>query len=577
MPVSPSRPRSRPVLVVSSSSDERRAAVAAQLEERYAATYEVVAVATSSQAADALRRAASDGRQVAILLADDPRVLADGRTVFQVAARMFPDVRRGLLVEWGAWGDRDTADQVLTLMAQGQIDYYVIRPWHSPDEYFHRTITEFLSEWDRSVGLRPREVSVLGDPAAARLHEVRRLLAHNGIPHRFVPSTEPEAAELLAGAGLAPGAVIVVLLHDGRALVDPTNAELAAAYGLAVDVPENATFDLVVIGAGPAGLAAAVYASSEGLRTLVVERESIGGQAGSSSLIRNYLGFARGVSGAELAQRAYQQAWVFGCSFAHSRAAVSLDTDDDGRFVVGIEPGRTVHASSVVLATGVSYRRLGVPELVSYESSGLYYGASAFEAKAVKDGRVFVVGSGNSAGQAALFLARYARQVTLLARGSTLASSMSQYLIDALSAAGVEVRLRAAIVGGGGPGHLDHVLVRDLATDEVSTEPTDAVFLLIGATPRTEWLPDMVLRDRWGYVLTGDDVIAEGGRRAWPYDEPPQPLETSVQGVFAVGDVRRGSVKRVASAVGEGSVVVSSVHTHLSRHGALGVSSGWRA
>ena len=402
------------------------------------------------------------------------------------------------------------------------------------------------------------------------------MLAHNGIPHRFVPSTEPEAGELLAGAGLAPGASIVVLLHDGRALVDPTNAELAAAYGLAVDVPENATFDLVVIGAGPAGLAAAVYASSEGLRTLVVERESIGGQAGSSSLIRNYLGFARGVSGAELAQRAYQQAWVFGCSFAHSRAAVSLDRDAAG-FVVGIEPGRTVHASSVVLATGVSYRRLGVAELLPYESSGLYYGASAFEAKAVQGGRAVVVGSGNSAGQAALFLARYARQVTLLARGASLASSMSQYLIDALSAAGVEVRLRAAIVGGGGPGHLDHVLVRDLATNEVSEEPTDAVFLLIGASPRTEWLPDMILRDRWGYVLTGEDVVAEGGRRAWPHDEPPQPLETSVQGVFAVGDVRRGSVKRVASAVGEGSVVVSSVHTHLSRRGALGVSSGWRA
>ena len=573
MSVSTSGRRSKPVIVVSALSDEHRAAVTAQLEERYAAAYEVVSVATSSHAAEALHTASHDGRQVAILLADDPGEVVDGRTVFQVAARLFPDVRRGLLVEWGAWGDRDTADLVLTLMSQGQIDYYVIRPWHSPDEYFHRTITEFLSEWDRAVGIRPREVSVVGDPAAARLHEIRRLLAHNGIPHRFVPSAAPEAGELLAGAGLAPGTSIVVLLHDGRALVDPTNAELAAAYGLAVDVPDNAEFDLVVIGAGPAGLAAAVYGSSEGLRTLVVERESIGGQAGSSSLIRNYLGFARGVSGAELAQRAYQQAWVFGCSFAHSRAAVSLDTDDSG-FVVGIEPGRTVHASSVVLATGVSYRRLGVAELVPYESAGLYYGVSAFEAKGVQDGRVFVVGSGNSAGQGALFLSRYARHVTLLVRGATLAASMSQYLIDALAAAGVDVRLRAAIVGGGGPGHLDHVLVRNLATGEVSSEPTEAVFLLIGGSPRTEWLPDMVLRDQWGYVLTGDDVLAEGGRRAWPHDEPPQPLETSVQGVFAVGDVRRGSVKRVASAVGEGSAVVSAVHTHLSRRRSPGVHSG---
>ena len=340
-------------------------------------------------------------------------------------------------------------------------------------------------------------------------------------------------------------------------------------------MPNNSAFDLVVVGAGPAGLAAAVYGSSEGLRTLVVERESIGGQAGSSSLIRNYLGFARGISGAELAQRAYQQAWVFGCSFAHSRSAVSLDTDDDG-FVVGIEPHRTVHASSVVLATGVSYRRLGVAELLPYESAGIYYGASGFEAKGVQDGRAFVVGGGNSAGQAALHLARYARHVTLLVRGTTLAASMSQYLIDTLSSAGVEVRLQAAIVGGGGQGHLEHVLVRDLATGEVSREPTDAVFVLIGASPRTDWLPDMVLRDRWGYVLTGDDVIAEGGRRAWPYSEPPQLLETSVQGVFAVGDVRRGSVKRVASAVGEGSVVVSRVQSHASRRAAQGVTSGWR-
>ncbi len=326
-------------------------------------------------------------------------------------------------------------------MAQGQIDYYVIRPWHSPDEYFHRTITEFLNEWDRAVGLRPREVSVVGDAASARSHEVRRLLANNGIPHQFVPSAGPEAGELLAGAGLARSTSTVVLLHDGRALVDPTNAQLAAAYGLAVDVPNNSAFDLVVVGAGPAGLAAAVYGSSEGLRTLVVERESIGGQAGSSSLIRNYLGFARGVSGAELAQRAYQQAWVFGCSFAHSRSAVSLDTDDDG-FVVGIEPHRTVHASSVVLATGVSYRRLGVAELLPYESAGIYYGASGFEAKGVQDGRAFVVGGGNSAGQAALHLARYARQVTLLVRGTTLAASMSQYLIDTLSSAGVKCAFR---------------------------------------------------------------------------------------------------------------------------------------
>lgn len=566
MPAPSSARGAAPVLVVCSGVAARRAAVVSQLEERYSATYDVLSLATAAETVEALHAVSRDGRHVAVLLADDAGAGSDGRTVFQVASQLFPEVRRGLLVEWGAWGDRDTADRILALMAQGQIDYYVIRPWHSPDEYFHRTVTEFLVEWDRAVGLRPREVSVVGDPAGARAHEVRRLLARGGIPHGFLPSGAAEAGELLARAGLDDDSATVVVLHDGRALVEPTNAELAAAYGLAVDVPEDAVFDVVVVGAGPAGLAAAVYAASEGLRTLVVERESIGGQAGSSSLIRNYLGFARGVSGAELAQRAYQQAWVFGCSFAHSRAAVSLAADGDG-LVVGIEPGRSVRTAAVVLATGVSYRRLDVPELVPYESTGVYYGASAFDAQGLRGRRAHVVGGGNSAGQAALHLARYARHVTLVVRGATLAESMSQYLVDTLAAAGVEVRLRAAVVGGGGDGHLEHVVLRDLATGSVATAPTDAVFVLIGAQPRTDWLPEEILRDRWGYVLTGDDVVAEGGRRAWPHLESPRPLETSMHGVFAVGDVRRGSVKRVASAVGEGSVVVASVHAHVGRHG----------
>ncbi|MFQ6171598.1 FAD-dependent oxidoreductase [Oryzobacter sp. R7] len=551
-----------PVILVCSGPDDRRAAVVAQLEERYAAHYAVLAAATADEASALLESVAASGRTVAVLLADDAGAVDGGRTVFQVASALFPDVRRGLLVEWGAWGDRATADQVLALMAQGQVDYYVIRPWHSPDEYFHRTVTEFLVEWDRSIGLRPREVSVVGDAEGVRAHDVRRLLAHSGVPHRFLDAAGPEGRALLDAAGVPAGSEAVVLLHDGRVLVDPGDAELAAAYGLAVDVDDGARFDVVVVGAGPGGLAAAVYASSEGLRTLVVERASIGGQAGSSSLIRNYLGFARGVSGAELAQRAYQQAWVFGCQFAHVTAATSLGTDEHG-FVVGLGPDRRVLAGAVVLATGVSYRRLDVPSLEALESRGVFHGASAFDAQGLAGGVVHVVGGGNSAGQAALHLARYARRVTLLVRGASLADSMSRYLIDTLAAAGVAVRFRSAVVGGGGDGHLDHLDVKDLDSGAETTEPSDALFVLIGARPRTEWLPAAVLRDPWGYVLTGADVLEEGGRRAWPRDDTPGPLETALPGVFAVGDVRRGSVKRVASAVGEGSVVVSSVHRRL--------------
>ncbi len=554
----------RPVILVCSGSAAVRGEVTRQLEERYSATYDVRAADSVGSATETLAAEADRGGQVAILLADDAAESSDGSSVFQRARECFPDIRRGLLVEWGAWGDRAAADSILALMAGGHIDYYVIRPWYSPDEYFHRTITEFLVEWDRAVGLRPREVSVVADPLTARSHELRSLLARGGIPHTFHPSGSSEARDLLSAAGADPGLQTAVLLHDGRVLIDPDNVELARSYGLQVAVDDDAAFDLVVVGAGPAGLACAVYAASEGLRTLVVEREVIGGQAGSSSLIRNYLGFSRGISGAELAQRAYQQAWVFGCSFAHAREAVSLG-QDAGALVVGIQPGQRVRAGAVVLATGVSYRRLGVPELEHLESAGIFYGASVFEAKGLAGGRAHVVGGGNSAGQAAMHLSRYAEHVSLLVRGTSLAESMSQYLIDSLAAAGVEIRLQSEIVGGGGSGHLDHVVVRDLGTGAEVTEPSDGVFVLIGALPRTGWLPDDVLRDRWGYVLTGEDVLREGGRRAWSLDRPPQPLETSVAGVFAVGDVRRGSVKRVASAVGEGSVVVSAVHAHLGR------------
>ena len=378
MAVSASGRTSTPIMVVSSLPDERRAAVAAQLEERYAATYEVVPVATSSQAADALRTAANDGRQVAILLADDPgragrRAARSSRSPHE----LFPDVRRGLLVEWGAWGDRDTADLVLTLMAQGQIDYYVIRPWHSPDEYFHRTITEFLVEWDRAVGLRPREVSVVGDPASARSHEVRRLLANNGIPHQFVPSAEPEAGELLAGAG--PRARRVhrrsAPRRSGAGRPDERRAGSCLRAGgrragrLGVRPRRRRR------GAGRTRRRGVRGRPRDCARSWWNGSRSAA-RPGSSSLIRNYLGFARGISGAELAQRAYQQAWVFGCSFAHSRAAVSLD---DGRRRVRRGHRAAVAPStrpSVVLATGVSYRRLGVAELLPYESAGVYYGAS---------------------------------------------------------------------------------------------------------------------------------------------------------------------------------------------------------
>lgn len=551
-----------PVILVVARDPDARSAIVAELARRYGADYRIDEVVDEGDAARRIGMLGDEGGQLALILADRAGDVG-GRSVFAVARSRFPDVRRGRLIEWGQWGDAAVREEILSLMAAGELEYYVIRPWHSPDEYFHRTITEFLLEWERSIGVRPREVTVIGRASLPRTHEVRSLLARGGVPHDWREPSDPAARERLDRAGITevPDVPVVVML-DGRAVIDPSNAELAAAYGLDTVVDGDGTADVVVVGAGPAGLAAAVYAASEGLDVLVVERESIGGQAGSSSLIRNYLGFSRGISGSELAQRAYQQAWVFGARFAHAREVVGLERDGSD-FVVRIAPDLVVRCRSVVLATGVSYRRLGVPELEGFEGNGVYYGASAVEAPGVTGKPVFVVGGGNSAGQAALHLARYAASVTLLVRGRSLAESMSQYLIAQLAAQGVTIRSRAEVVGGGGSNTLERIVVRDRDTGETTEEACAGLFVLIGAAPRTGWLPPEVLRDRWGYVLTGPDVIAQGPGGGWPLEREPASHETSLPGVFAVGDARRGSVKRVASAVGEGSVVVSSVHAHL--------------
>lgn len=565
----------RPVILVSVTSPVTRVRVTRELTRRYGSDYGIESVESSAELVARIRETAEGGERVALVLSDDPAPASAGEsdTVFSEARRLFPDARRGLLVEWGAWAHRSTVTTVLDLMARVLIDYYVVLPTHAPDEYFHRAVTEFLLEWTQAVGEGAQFLTVIGDDAQPRTHELRSLLSRGGVPHRHLTPDSPEVGKLLDGSGIAYSGVPLVRLGDGRVLVAPTNAELAQSYGLTTDVPDRVV-DLAIVGAGPGGLAAAVYAASEGLDTLVFEREAIGGQAGSSSLIRNYLGFARGISGANLAQRAYQQAWAFGAGFAHTREVVGMSIDD-GLFRLAVAPNDEVRARAVVLVTGVSYRRLNVPDLDPFVGASVFYGASAVEAKAQAGRIVHVVGGGNSAGQAALHLARYARDVSLIVRGATLAESMSSYLIDQLEAAGVHVITQAKVVGGGSSGdgsrspRLDHIVLRDRVTNEDTRVPSDALFVTIGAAPHTSWLADEVLRDQWGYVLTGNDVLLEGGRRAWPRERPPTPLEGSVPGFFAVGDVRRGSVKRVASAVGEGSVVISAVHTHLAEAAAL--------
>ena len=355
----------RPVILVCCAIADARNSVAEELERRYSADYRIASAGSALQATTALRDSAEHGEKVALLLADQPTGMSDDGALFAEARRLFPDVRRGALIEWGFWGDRATTGSVLQLMAAGRIDYYVICPWHSPGEYFHRTVTEFLLEWERAIGDRPREVTVIGDDTQPRTHELRSRLARGGVPHAYASPETEGGRRMLAESGVAYEGVPLVRLLDGRIISDPRDAELARAYGLTTELPADEEVDVAIVGAGPAGLAAAVYAASEGLRSLVVERESIGGQAGSSSLIRNYLGFSRGISGSELAARAYQQAWVFGAGFVHSREAVGIQSSDGG-FLLTVAPGEQVRARSVVIAVGVSYRRLTVADLAAY-------------------------------------------------------------------------------------------------------------------------------------------------------------------------------------------------------------------
>ena len=500
--------------------------------QRYARDYRVVCGPSTEAALAQLEALQERGEAVAIVLAARGSGALKGEALLERVHDLHPQAKRALLIPWGGWADEETANAIKNAMALGYIDYYALKPWSSPDEIFHRLITEFLQEWRRQNAPGRREITVVADPWSPRGYALRNLLARNGVPHAFHTPDSSEGLEYLRWCDQEGADVPIVVLPDGTPLVDPQPQDLAQhGTGMRTEIETTGRpFDVVIVGAGPAGLAAAVYASSEGLDALVVERDSIGGQAGTSTRIRNYLGFARGLSGAELAQRAYQQAWVFGATFLLTRDVEGLDAEPGG-FAVEISGGTKVHARSVVLGMGVSYRRLDVPALAEFEGAGVFYGSSPSEARQFTGGSVFVVGGANSAGQAAVHLSRYAASVTLTCR-SALEKSMSRYLIDEIEGkANIHVLAGGEVVGASGDGRLETLDLR--SADGVETLPADALFILIGAEPRTEWIPDEVERNERGFVQTGSDYA------------------TSVPGIFAIGDVRADSVKRVASAVGE--------------------------
>jgi thioredoxin reductase (NADPH) len=551
-----------PTILVVADRPKVLAALAGDLERRFGGDYRVMAEGSPAAAVAALERLAGlPDEPVALVIADRRMEGLDGFALLLRAHELHPAAKRVLLEHRGDWTSGEPVVQAMTL---GQVDYLLFRPWLPPEQFLYLPVSEFLAAWEKSRAPSREAVQVVGRRWAARSHELREILARVAIPYGFYPDESLDGRRLLEQAGVDARRLPVVLFPRGRALLDPSDAELAEALGFGTRPPASSC-DLLIVGAGPAGLAAAVYAASEGLATEVLEPGVPGGQAGTSSLIRNYLGFPYGLSGDELTNRAVQQAWLFGADFVLARAATGLRAAGPDR-VVRLSGGGEVTARAVILATGVAWRRLGVPALEALNGAGVFYGAAGSEARAMRGEDVFVVGAGNSAGQAAVHLSAYAASVTIVTIDERLGEFMSDYLVQEVQATpNIAVVLHTEVVDGHGRQRLEGLTLRDRHGGATRTVAASALFVLIGAEPRTDWLEGVVERDERGYVLSGRDLLGADGRAraGWPLERPPLLLETSLPGVFAVGDVRYRSVKRVASAVGEGSIAVQLVHEYL--------------
>jgi thioredoxin reductase (NADPH) len=551
-----SQESSRPVLLAVDDEPSVARAVERDLRKRYGRDYRVLRAESGEQALAALRESKLRGAQIALVLADQRMPAMSGVEFLEQAIALAPEAKRVLLT---AYADTQAAIDAINRV---QLDHYLLKPWDPPEEQLYPVIDDLLDAWRADAPPAADRIQVVGHRWSRESHDARDFLARNQVPYVWLDVERDNEAQRLMAAADGEGRLPLVLFPDGGMLHQPSVTELAERAGV-LRRAELPFYDLVIVGGGPAGLAAAVYGASEGLQTALIERDAPGGQAGQSSRIENYLGFPVGLSGGDLARRATAQAQRFGAELLTVQEVTQIEERGPAK-LVRLAGGDEIGASAIIVSTGVDYRRLEAPGIEQLTGRGVYYGGSRSEGVSCRDERVVVVGGANSAGQAAIYFAGYAQQVTILYRGDSLAKNMSRYLIDEIEAtANIEVRINSEVAEAHGGDSLERITVRNTQTGELEELPLAAMFVFIGARPQTDWLPESVARDRHGFVLAGPELLMEQVRPRWRLERAPHLLETSLPGMFVAGDVRSQSMKRVASAVGEGSMAVHFVHEYL--------------
>ncbi len=550
----------KPIILTVDDDPEVLQAVARDLRRQYGDRFRITRADSGQSALDTVQKLKLRNDTMALFLVDQRMPKITGVELLEEAGQIFPLAKKVLLT---AYADTDAA---IAAINNAKLDYYLLKPWDPPEEKLYPVLNDLLDDWQASFHPPFKGIRVISDRWSPHSHQIRDFLARNQIPYRWLDiEKEKEAAELIDLAKIDKPNLPLVMLADGECLSEPSNLQLAEKIGLKTQA-EKPFYDLVIVGGGPAGLAAAVYGASEGLRTVTVEREAPGGQAGTSSRIENYLGFPVGLSGGDLARRAVTQAKRFGVEILTPQEVTKVRLEDNYR-IITLSDGTEISCHALILALGVSWRRLQVPGIDKFTGAGVYYGAAQTEALACRGEDVYVVGGANSAGQAAMYFSKYARQVTMLVRGDSLTKSMSQYLIDQIDATdNIEVQTHTSVIEAQGDTSLETLVLKNSITGETKTVAANSLFIFIGARPYTDWLDGLLYRDEKGFILTGSDLPKKGDRyQGWSLERDPYLLETNVPGIFAVGDVRHGSIKRVASGVGEGSICVQFVHRYLAQ------------